>query len=114
MNRAIVVPWLLLGLLAPLLIYMLVDKSVAIDHLTRDSLRSNDQVKALISLVEKEFVGSSYDRVKGVLVSSGKAQTATNQVLEKDGNLHFYEMVFQFHEGKLVMVSDINQFESKK
>jgi hypothetical protein len=114
MNRAIVVPWLLLGLVAVLLIYVLVDKSVTIDYQSTELSRSNDQAKALRLLIEKEFVGSTFDRVKGALVVAQQVKDGTNQVLEKNGNLHFYEMVFEFQAGKLVSISDINKFESKK
>lgn len=111
--RAIYLPWLLLAAVASVLVYVLIDRSVVIDHQGSDLKRLGEQTKALSLLLQKELVGSEYARVRSAIIEVSKAQRQTDSVLEKAGNLHFHGFVFQFYRGKLTAIREINEFESK-
>jgi lipopolysaccharide export LptBFGC system permease protein LptF len=64
MNRSLILPWLLLVFVSALLLYVVIDNSITINHQRQDLVRSKHQSKALLLLAQKESVGSSYERVK--------------------------------------------------
>ena len=62
----------------------------------------------MLKLIEKQFMGSSYERVKRAVIESSKTDASAMQPFEKEGNLHFHELVFEFSEGKLTAVRAFN------